>query len=185
MASPPAITVWVCSRSKMKKKDIKQRDLPKRAGPLNLYQCDIYSSTAAWAAARRCWVSVTYKVSVKYWHLFLDSFCSFCLIFQGKNGSMANSFSFLDFIFILFYTRLLNFCLTIVNCKCFVSPEDWTSWTNTTFCLQKYKIILNSDSFFSFFVQNEFDFNKNKTKAAYLFHTFNKKRNSCIPSLLV
>jgi ribosomal protein S6 len=27
-------------------------------------------------------------------------------------------------------------------------------------------------------------FNK-KTKAAYLFHTFNKKRNSCIPSLLV
>ena len=164
--------------------NIKKRDLPKRAGPLNLYQCDIYSSTAAWAAARRCWVSVTYRVSVKYWHLFLDSFCSFCLIFQGKNGSMADSFSFLDFIFILFYTRLLDFSLTIVNCKCFVSPEDWTSWTNTTFWLQKYKIILNSDPFFSFFVQNEFDFNK-KTKAAYLFHTFNKKRNSCIPSLLV
>jgi len=37
---------------------------------------------------------------------------------------------------------------------------------------------------FSFFVQNEFDFNK-KTKAANLFHTFNKKKNSCIPSLLV
>lgn len=119
----------------------------------------VYSSTAAWAAARRCWVSVTYRVSVKYWHLFLDSFCSFCLIFQGKNGSMADSFSFLDFIFIIFYTRLLDFSLTIVNCKCFVSPEDWTSWTNTTFCLQKYKIILNSGSFFSFFVQNEFDFN--------------------------
>ena len=100
---------------------------------LSLCKSCFYSSTAAWAAARRCWVSVTYRVSVKYWHLFLDSFCSFCLIFQGKNGSMANSFSFLDFIFILFYTRLLNFCLTIVNCKCFVSPEDWTSWTNTTF----------------------------------------------------
>ena len=37
---------------------------------------------------------------------------------------MANSFSFLDFIFILFYTRLLDFCLTIVNCKCFVSPVN-------------------------------------------------------------
>ena len=36
---------------------------------------------------------------------------------------MADSFSFLDFIFILFYTRLLDFSLTIVNCKCFVSPE--------------------------------------------------------------
>ena len=138
---------------------------------LNLY----YSSTAACAAARRYWVSVTYRVSVKYWHLFLDSFCSFCLIFQGKNGSMADSFSFLDFIFVLFYTRLLDFSLTIVNCKCFVSPEDWTSWTHSTFWLLKYKIILNSDPFFSFFVQNEFDFNK-KTKAAYLFHTFNKKR---------
>ena len=102
-----------------------KRDLPKRTGPFSLYQCDNYSSTAAWAAARRRWVSVTYRVSVKYWHLFLDSFCSFCLIFQGKNGSMADSFSFLDFIFILFYTRLLDFSLTIVNCKCFVSPEDW------------------------------------------------------------
>ena len=30
---------------------------------------------------------------------------------------MADSFSFLDLIFILFYTRLLDFCLTIVNCK--------------------------------------------------------------------
>ena len=151
--------------------------MPRTLHPCKTICNNDYSSTAAWAAARRCWVSVTYRVSVKYWQLFLDSFCSFCLIFQGKNGSMANSFSFLDFIFILFYTRLLDFCLTIVNCKCFVSPEDWTSWTNTTFWLQKYKIILNSDPFFSFFVQNEFDFNK-KTKAAYLFHTFNKKRNS-------
>lgn len=100
---------------------------------LILLKRTFYSSTAACAAARRCWVSVTYRVSVKYWHLFLDSFCSFCLIFQGKNGSMADSFSFLDFIFIMFYTRLLDFSLTIVNCKCFVSPEDWTSWTNTTF----------------------------------------------------
>jgi len=41
-------------------------------------QSDIYSSTAAWAAARRYWVSATYRVSVKYWHLFLDSFCPFC-----------------------------------------------------------------------------------------------------------
>lgn len=89
--------------------------------------------------------------------------------FLGKNGSMADSFSFLDFIFILFYTKLLDFSLTIVNCKCFVSPEDWTSWTNTTFCFQKYKIILNSDSFFSFFVQNEFDFNKIKLKLHIYF----------------
>jgi len=36
------------------------------------------------------------------------------------------------------------------------------------------KKISNSDSFFSFFVQNEFNFNKNKTKVAYLSHTFNK-----------
>ena len=114
----------------------------------------------AWRAARRYWVSATYRFSVKYWHLFLDSFCSFFLIFLDKSGSVADSFSFLDFIFILFYTRLHDFSLTIVNCKCFVSPEDWTSWTSTTFWLQKYKIILNSAPFFSFFVQNEFDFNK-------------------------
>ena len=30
-----------------------KRDLPKRTGPFSLYQSDIYSSTAAWAAARR------------------------------------------------------------------------------------------------------------------------------------
>ncbi len=34
--------------------NIKKRDLPKRTGPLNLYQCDNYSSTAAWVAANRC-----------------------------------------------------------------------------------------------------------------------------------
>ena len=28
-----------------------KKDLPKRTGPLNLYQCDNYSSTAACAAA--------------------------------------------------------------------------------------------------------------------------------------
>ena len=30
-----------------------KRDLPKRTGPLNLYQCDNYSSTAACAAANK------------------------------------------------------------------------------------------------------------------------------------
>ena len=70
---------------------------------LFISECSDYSSTAACAAANRCCVSANYRVSVKYWHLFLDSF-------------------------------------------------------------------------FSFFVQNEFDFNNNKTKAAYLFHTFNKKK---------
>ena len=151
-----ALKLEKCSNTKKRGKSLFIKDLP-RYYKFKFFA--VYSSTAACAAARRYWVSVTYRVSVKYWHLFLDSFCSFCLIFQGKNGSMADSFSFLDFIFIIFYTRLLDFSLTIVNCKCFVSPEDWTSWTNTTFCLQKYKIILNSGSFFSFFVQNEFDFN--------------------------
>jgi len=33
--------------------DVKKRDLPKRTGPFYLYQSDIYSSTAACAAARR------------------------------------------------------------------------------------------------------------------------------------
>ncbi len=32
---------------------ILKRDLPERTGPFYLYQSDIYSSTAAWAAARR------------------------------------------------------------------------------------------------------------------------------------
>ena len=34
--------------------NIKKRDLPKQTGPLNLYQCDNYSSTAAWVAANGC-----------------------------------------------------------------------------------------------------------------------------------
>lgn len=36
-----------------------------------------YSSTAACATARRYLVSVTYRVSVKYWHLKSDAFCAF------------------------------------------------------------------------------------------------------------
>ena len=31
-----------------------KKDLSKRTGPLNLYQCDNYSSTAPCAAANRC-----------------------------------------------------------------------------------------------------------------------------------
>ena len=34
--------------------NIKKRDLPKQTGPSNLYQCDNYSSIAAWAAANGC-----------------------------------------------------------------------------------------------------------------------------------
>ncbi len=44
---------------------------------LFISECSDYSSTAACAAANRCCVSVNYRVGVKYWHLFLDSFCSF------------------------------------------------------------------------------------------------------------
>ena len=36
-----------------------------------------YSSTVACAAARQYWLSDTYRVSVKYWHLFFGSFCPF------------------------------------------------------------------------------------------------------------
>ena len=50
IAYPAAFLLY--NRRKPSSEDEK-RDLPKRAGPLNLYQCDIYSSTAAWAAARR------------------------------------------------------------------------------------------------------------------------------------
>ena len=40
-------------------------------------QSDIYSSTAACAAANRCWLSTTYRVFVNYWRLFCDTFCTF------------------------------------------------------------------------------------------------------------
>ena len=42
--------VFISKTSKAYLKILK-RDLPKQTGPLNLYQCDNYSSTAAWVAA--------------------------------------------------------------------------------------------------------------------------------------
>ena len=89
---------------------------------------------------------------------------------------MADYLSFLDFIFILFYTRLLDFSLTIVNSKCFLVQKIELHEHISHSACKKYKQISNSDSFFSFFVQNEFNFNKNKAKVAYLSHTFNKKK---------
>ena len=64
--------------------NIKKRDLPKRTGPLTNYIRVFYSSTAACAAANRCWLSTSYRVIVNYWRLFDDTFCTF-LHAHGNN----------------------------------------------------------------------------------------------------
>ena len=42
-------------------------------------------SRAPCAAANRCWLSTTYRVIVKYWHLKSDTFCAFLHVHGNEN----------------------------------------------------------------------------------------------------
>ena len=101
-------------------------------------------STAACAAANECWLSMSYRVGVKHWLLFLDSFCLFCHAFGNKNVSFADNlflchifyFLFYTKLLDLFYTKLLDLYLAIVNCFCFLS-QKFGFITRSAFLLTK------------------------------------------------
>ena len=98
----------------------------------------VYSSTAAWAAANRHWLSTTYRVFVNYWRLFDDTFCTFLHAHGNENVFLRQKNLFLCHIFnFWFYNKLLDSGLTIVNCKCFMySIEPKPSETLCKLCLQ-------------------------------------------------
>ena len=135
------------------------------ASPLTLYESDNYSSTAACAAANEDWKSVTYRVSVKYWLLFFDTFCAFLHAHGYKNVLNGRGFSFLCKYFNFGFT--LN-CSTVVLQSLTVNAS-WVRrfWLHNTFCIfcvQKYKISLTLNSFCSFFLQNMLVLTKIKLK---------------------
>ena len=102
MASRPAITVWVCSRSKMKKKDTKQRDLPKRTGPFYLYRVIFIPRQLP---ARRlilrliCWFSMIYVWTGQHLGCNFRAFCTFCTL---MSRNISQEYSFFCKIFVLF-----------------------------------------------------------------------------------
>ena len=113
------------------------------------------SSTAACAAANEDWKSVTYRVSVKYWLLFFDTFCAFLHAHGYKNVLNGRGFSFLCKYFNFGFT--LN-CSTVVLQSLTVNAS-WVRrfWLHNTFCIfrvQKYKISLTLYTFYTFFLQN-------------------------------
>ena len=114
-----------------------------------------YPSTAACAAANEDWKSVTYRVSVKYWLLFFDTFCAFLHAHGYKNVLNGRGFSFLCKYFNFGFT--LN-CSTVVLQSLTVNAS-WVRrfWLHNTFCIfrvQKYKISLTLYTFYTFFLQN-------------------------------
>ena len=109
------------------------------------------------AAANEDWKSVTYRVSVKYWLLFFDTFCAFLHAHGYKNVLNGRGFSFLCKYFNLGFT--LN-CSTVVLQSLTVNAS-WVRrfWLHNTFCIfrvQKYKISLTLYTFYTFFLQNMF-----------------------------
>ena len=91
----------------------------------NFQHLTVYSSTAACAAANRCWLSEIYKFIVKCRHLFSVIFCTF--LHADDNFYVING----RYIFLLcklfqfwFYNKLLDFGLTILNSKYIIYSEE-------------------------------------------------------------
>ena len=132
-----------------------KKDLSKRTDSFTYIRVMIYSSTAAWAAANEDWKSVTYRVSVKYWLLFFDTFCAFLHAHSEKN--MLNG-RWLSFVCKYFHFGFTQNCSTIVLQSLTVNASwvrrFWLQNTFCIFCVQKYKISLTLNSFCLIFLQN-------------------------------
>ena len=88
-------------------------------------------SRAPCAAANKRWLSMSYRVSVKHWLLFLDSFCLFCHAFSNKNVSFADNL-FLWHIFYFCFTLNCSICFTL-KCSTLIlqSLTVFASWVRS------------------------------------------------------
>ena len=112
-------------------------------------------SRAPCAAANEDWKSAVYRVSVKYWLLFFDTFCAFLHAHSNKNVLNGRWFSFLCKYFKFGFTlNCLTFVLQSLTVYASWVRRFWLQNTFCIFCVQKYKISLILNSFCSFFLQN-------------------------------
>ena len=129
---------------------------------------------------------MSYRVSVKHWLLFLDSFCLFCHAFGNKNVSFADNL-FLCHIFYFCFTLNCSICFTL-KCSTLIlqSLTVFASWvrsygfiTLSAFLLAKILKKTRLDPFCLFFVQNKFVLTKISPKW-HLKSTFSVKKETVL-----